>query len=82
MLYVFDGKCKIKCKKIYFVCRYLSESSSVESISTKLRKVCPSIYHSEDAACAKVNKFMYNISSFNILIISLKKYILIYLIYI
>lgn len=45
-------------KNIYiFYCmfRYLNESSSVESISTKLRQVCPSIYHSEDAACAKVN---------------------------
>ncbi|XP_060869105.1 nuclear pore complex protein Nup155-like isoform X2 [Metopolophium dirhodum] len=37
---------------------YLSESSSVESISTKLRQVCPSIYHSEDAACAKASEMI------------------------
>lgn len=40
---------------IFIVYRYLNESSSVESISTKLRQVCPSIYQSEDAACTKVN---------------------------
>ncbi|CAI6369245.1 unnamed protein product [Macrosiphum euphorbiae] len=37
---------------------YLNESSSVESISTKLRQVCPSIYHSEDAACAKASEMI------------------------
>ncbi|XP_027852690.1 nuclear pore complex protein Nup155-like [Aphis gossypii] len=37
---------------------YLCESSSVESISTKLRQVCPSIYHSEDAACAKASEMI------------------------
>lgn len=44
---------------MYCTFRYLNESSSVESISTKLRQVCPSIYHSEDAACAKVNIKMF-----------------------
>lgn len=39
----------------FYIIRYLNESSSVESISAKLRQVCPSIYHSEDAACAKVS---------------------------
>ncbi|XP_025209018.1 nuclear pore complex protein Nup155-like isoform X2 [Melanaphis sacchari] len=37
---------------------YLNENSSVESISTKLRQVCPSIYHSEDAACAKASEMI------------------------
>ncbi|KAF0760027.1 nuclear pore complex protein Nup155-like [Aphis craccivora] len=37
---------------------YLNENSSVESISTKLRQVCPSIYHSEDAACTKASEMI------------------------
>lgn len=34
---------------------YLGDNASVDSISAKLRDVCPNLYKSEDAACSKVN---------------------------
>lgn len=33
---------------------YLGDNASVDSISSKLRDVCPNLYRSEDAACTKV----------------------------
>lgn len=33
---------------------YLGDNASVDSISSKLRDVCPNLYKSEDAACSKV----------------------------
>lgn len=33
---------------------YLGDNASVDSISNKLRDVCPNLYKSEDAACSKV----------------------------
>lgn len=34
---------------------YLGDNASVDSISAKLRDVCPNLYKSEDAACSKVS---------------------------
>lgn len=34
---------------------YLGDNASVDSISAKLREVCPNLYRSEDAACSKVS---------------------------
>jgi nuclear pore complex protein Nup155 len=36
------------------VYRYLDDNASVDTISCKLRDVCPSLYRREDAACSKV----------------------------
>lgn len=37
---------------------YLDDQASVDSISARLREVCPSLYRSEDAACSKVNEIL------------------------
>lgn len=34
---------------------YLGDNASIDSISRKLRLVCPSLYKTEDAACSKVS---------------------------
>lgn len=39
-----------------FDCRYLSDNTSIDPISLKLRDVCPKLYHNEDAACTKVSE--------------------------
>ncbi|XP_050544932.1 nuclear pore complex protein Nup155 isoform X2 [Daktulosphaira vitifoliae] len=56
LVLVHQEMCQILVQKLLDM--YLNESSSVESISTKLRQVCPSIYQSEDAACAKASEMI------------------------
>ncbi|XP_050420634.1 nuclear pore complex protein Nup155 isoform X2 [Adelges cooleyi] len=56
LIIVHQEMCQILVQKLLDT--YLNESSSVESISTKLRQVCPSIYQSEDAACAKASEMI------------------------
>lgn len=38
---------------------YLADSASIDSISAKLREVCPSLYKNEDAICSKVSHHYY-----------------------
>ncbi|XP_065566663.1 nuclear pore complex protein Nup155-like isoform X4 [Artemia franciscana] len=40
--------------------RYLADSASTDSISSRLRDVCPSLYRSDDAICSKVNELLLN----------------------
>ncbi|KAK6639409.1 hypothetical protein RUM43_007682 [Polyplax serrata] len=37
---------------------YLGDNASVDSISSKLREVCPNLYKNEDAACSKANEML------------------------
>ncbi|KAL0269136.1 UNVERIFIED_CONTAM: hypothetical protein PYX00_006963 [Menopon gallinae] len=37
---------------------YLGDNASVDSISSKLREVCPNLYKDEDAACSKANEML------------------------
>ena len=37
---------------------YLSDSASVDAISTKLQETCPSFFAAEDAFCAKANELV------------------------
>ncbi|XP_018320831.1 nuclear pore complex protein Nup154 [Agrilus planipennis] len=37
---------------------YIGDNASVDSISLKLRSVCPNLYRSEDAACTKANEIL------------------------
>uniref|UniRef100_A0A0A9XMF7 Nuclear pore complex protein Nup155 n=1 Tax=Lygus hesperus TaxID=30085 RepID=A0A0A9XMF7_LYGHE len=37
---------------------YLNQCASVDSLSSKLREVCPSLYKTEDATCTKVNEIL------------------------
>ncbi|KAK9508420.1 hypothetical protein O3M35_005984 [Rhynocoris fuscipes] len=37
---------------------YLDDQANVDSISAKLREVCPTLYRSEDAACSKINEIL------------------------
>ncbi|XP_075223372.1 nuclear pore complex protein Nup154 isoform X2 [Lycorma delicatula] len=37
---------------------YLSDNTSVDSISLKLREICPKLYKNEDAACTKANEML------------------------
>jgi len=41
---------------------YLGDNASVDSVSLKLREVCPNLYRTEDAVCSKVIQIMYFIS--------------------
>ncbi|XP_057299970.1 nuclear pore complex protein Nup155-like [Hydractinia symbiolongicarpus] len=41
---------------------YLHDNSAVESISSKLRSVCPSLYSANDALCSKANELLIGIS--------------------
>ncbi|KAJ1526290.1 hypothetical protein ONE63_009443 [Megalurothrips usitatus] len=37
---------------------YLSDNASVDSVSAKLREICPKLYRNEDAACNKANEML------------------------
>lgn len=37
---------------------YLNDNASVDTISRKLREICPKLYRNEDAACTKVNEML------------------------
>lgn len=37
---------------------YLGDNASVDSISSKLREICPNLYKNEDAACSKANEIL------------------------
>ncbi|KAG8264438.1 hypothetical protein J6590_011729 [Homalodisca vitripennis] len=38
--------------------RYLSDNTSIDPISLKLRNTCPKLYRNEDAACSKANEMI------------------------
>lgn len=38
----------------HLISSYLSDNASVDSVSAKLREICPKLYRNEDAACNKV----------------------------
>ncbi|XP_039282164.1 nuclear pore complex protein Nup155 [Nilaparvata lugens] len=42
---------------------YLSDNTSVDTISRKLREICPKLYRNEDAACTKVNEMLLSAQS-------------------
>lgn len=45
-------------QNIFFLISYLGDNASVDSISSKLREVCPNLYKNEDAACSKANEML------------------------
>lgn len=44
---------------------YLNDNACVDSISSKLRDVCPYLYKTEDEAYSKVIKFFFNLFIMN-----------------
>lgn len=43
---------------IHLIDSYLGDNASVDAVSSKLRKVCPNLYRSEDAVCSKANEII------------------------
>ena len=40
------------------ISRYLNDNAATDAISSRLREICPSLYSSEDAICAKGNEML------------------------
>ena len=38
------------------ISRYLNDNAATDAISSRLREICPGLYSSEDAVCAKANE--------------------------
>ncbi|XP_058794102.1 nuclear pore complex protein Nup155 isoform X2 [Phymastichus coffea] len=43
---------------IHLIDSYLGDNASVDSVSAKLREICPNLYRSEDAVCSKANEII------------------------
>ncbi|XP_034940368.1 nuclear pore complex protein Nup155 [Chelonus insularis] len=43
---------------IHLIDSYLGDNASVDTVSAKLREVCPNLYKSEDAVCSKANEII------------------------
>lgn len=48
--------CSILINKL--INTYLSDNTSIDPISLKLRDICPKLYHNEDAACTKASEII------------------------
>ncbi|XP_011350490.1 nuclear pore complex protein Nup155 isoform X3 [Ooceraea biroi] len=43
---------------VHLIDSYLGDNASVDSVSSKLREVCPNLYRTEDAVCSKANEIL------------------------
>ncbi|XP_077271412.1 nuclear pore complex protein Nup154 isoform X2 [Temnothorax americanus] len=43
---------------VHLIDSYLGDNASVDSVSAKLREVCPNLYRTEDAVCSKANEIL------------------------
>ncbi|KAJ8681583.1 hypothetical protein QAD02_017375 [Eretmocerus hayati] len=43
---------------IHLIDSYLGDNASVDTVSAKLREICPNLYRSEDAVCSKANEII------------------------
>ncbi|XP_029678395.1 nuclear pore complex protein Nup155 isoform X1 [Formica exsecta] len=43
---------------IHLIDSYLGDNASVDSVSAKLREICPNLYRTEDAVCSKANEIL------------------------
>ncbi|XP_018403107.1 PREDICTED: nuclear pore complex protein Nup155 [Cyphomyrmex costatus] len=43
---------------VHLIDSYLGDNASVDSVSVKLREVCPNLYRTEDAVCSKANEIL------------------------
>ncbi|KAK0174071.1 hypothetical protein PV328_007188 [Microctonus aethiopoides] len=43
---------------IHLIDSYLGDNASVDTVSSRLREVCPNLYKSEDAVCSKANEII------------------------
>ncbi|XP_014476453.1 PREDICTED: nuclear pore complex protein Nup155 isoform X3 [Dinoponera quadriceps] len=43
---------------VHLIDSYLGDNASVDTVSAKLREVCPNLYRSEDADCSKANEII------------------------
>lgn len=43
---------------IHLIDSYLGDNASVDTVSARLREVCPNLYKSEDAVCSKANEII------------------------
>ncbi|KAG5319570.1 NU155 protein, partial [Pseudoatta argentina] len=43
---------------VHLIDSYLGDNASVDSVSAKLREICPNLYRTEDAVCSKANEIL------------------------
>ncbi|XP_008546864.1 nuclear pore complex protein Nup155 [Microplitis demolitor] len=43
---------------LHLIDSYLGDNASIDTVSAKLREVCPNLYKSEDAVCSKANEII------------------------